>query len=114
MEPIAGPSNRNSIIKYVQSRRGKKVLLYDNHTYRQTKVLKNGNSLWRCTIKTCGVYLTLNRYEDVLKKAEHSCQQNEASHFIREIVDDIHQNAVSTLDPLLGVYKRKLNDFLDQ
>ncbi|XP_026730338.1 uncharacterized protein LOC113495674 [Trichoplusia ni] len=114
MEPIAGTSNKSELIKYVKSRKGKRVLLYKNKTHRLIKMYKNGNTLWRCTIQACGAVLTLSKYEDVLKNNEHFCTQNKVTQFVQEVVDDIHQEAMSTLDPLPEVYKRKLNNLLDQ
>ena len=40
-------------ILHTETNRGKKSIIYDEHTYRQVNILKNGNISYRCTNKSC-------------------------------------------------------------
>lgn len=116
MEPVAGRSNQNTDISYISSRKGAPILVHENRQYRKFKKYKsNGNLLWRCLIKSCKGFLTIDGNEDIIKMTEHTCEpMNSAQAEVKKAIDELRQEAAATDGPIPTLYKSKINKLLDK
>ncbi|GLV37773.1 hypothetical protein CBL_06525 [Carabus blaptoides fortunei] len=74
-------------LEFIYGERGNTLLKHGNYKYTFGNNLKNGNTRWRCTTKTCRAMLLtdLNRHKLLETRGEHN-HQTDVTKFKRQIL----------------------------
>lgn len=59
-----------------ETNRGKESIIFDEHRYRLSNVLKNGDKSYRCTKKSCKARITTDSESKTIVKALHEHNHN--------------------------------------
>lgn len=98
-------------LKFIQSKRGKPVLLLDGFRYNYVVKNKSGTSNWRCFNKNeCNTSITLDSNNQIVKKAKHSCVPNQLKNSIDEIMDECKKQVCINLEPIPKVFEDFINN----
>ncbi|XP_022831335.1 uncharacterized protein LOC111359874 [Spodoptera litura] len=101
--------NRDNDLRYVESQRGRKLLLYNGFQFHKKYDNKDGSVMWRCTkAPACfGSVRVLN--EAVQKENPHSCDRSEITNVVKEALHNLKDRVKSLQgEPISTVYQETL------
>lgn len=108
-------NNCEGVIRYVDSQRGRKLLLYNGFQFHKKQQNKDGSIMWRCIkAPACfGSVKVLN--EDVLKESPHKCEPSEIKNVVKEAIHNLKDKVKSVkCEPIPTLYQETLLSLHDK
>ncbi|KAL0891848.1 hypothetical protein ABMA27_015107 [Loxostege sticticalis] len=108
-------NNRDHDLRYVDSKRGGKVLLYNGFQFYKKQQNKDGSIMWRC-IKAPNCFGSVRVYNDVvLKESSHKCNPSEIENVVKEALHRLKDRVKSVqCEPIPTLYQETLLSLQDQ
>ena len=79
--------------------RGGRILVLDDYRFQKNKITKN-RIHWRCSIKSCGAYLTSEQFDTAI-------DDNKSFKYIRKIITIIHHRRTLLIEQSLEILLEK-------
>ncbi|KAL0852123.1 hypothetical protein ABMA28_000360 [Loxostege sticticalis] len=107
---FAGPSTGVGDLKFINSERGKPVVLRAGHRYNFVKKNKCGTTNWRCVNKSeCSSSITLDKLNRIVRESRHMCLPDFKKNAVDSLMDECKALVCKNLDPIPKLFE----DFMD-
>lgn len=108
-------NNCDGDLRYVDSQRGRKLLLYNGFQFHKKQQNKDGSIMWRC-IKAPACYGSVRVLNEVvLRGSSHSCQPSEINNAVKEALHNLKDRVKSgQCEPMPTLYQETLLSLHEQ
>lgn len=105
----------NGDLRYVDSQRGRKLLLYKGFQFHKKQQNKDGSVMWRC-IKAPACFGNIRVInEEVIKESSHRCEPSEIKNVVKVALNNLKNKVKSVqCEPIPTLYQETLTSLHEQ